>query len=403
MAIVELPEKLDGFLAVDRRSGMSRPACSARSPATGRLQIIYWHGEEIVERRPVAPSRSRAPCTSAPSPARPGSTRCRPTRRPPTRLDADDAAQTVRSAGREPPNLADTSWVTNQYDRYVMGNTALSFPGRRRHDPRRRGRPASASPSRPTANGRYCQLDPYQGAQLALAEAYRNVAATGATPVGRLRLPQLRLAPRTPRSCGSSRRPSTGLADGCLELGVPVTGGNVSFYNQTGDAPILPTPVVGVLGVIDDVAHRIPSGWQDEGLNLYLLGIDPRPSSTARPGPASCTATSAACRRRSTSPPSRRPRGARLHAATEESLVSAAHDLSEGGLAQALAECAPAVRRRRARLAQRDRGARRGGRDCRPLQRVDGPRMLVARAARGRREVRAACARAAASPSCASA
>jgi phosphoribosylformylglycinamidine synthase len=64
-----------------------------------------------------------------------------------------------------------------------------------------------------------------------------------------------------------------GLADGCLELGIPVTGGNVSFYNQTGDVPIHPTPVVAVLGSIDNVARRLPSGWQDDGENLYLLGI----------------------------------------------------------------------------------------------------------------------------------
>src|SRR5690606_5561346 len=64
-----------------------------------------------------------------------------------------------------------------------------------------------------------------------------------------------------------------GLSDACLALEVPVTGGNVSLYNQTGDTPIHPTPVVGVLGIIDDVARRVPSGWQDAGENLYLLGV----------------------------------------------------------------------------------------------------------------------------------
>jgi phosphoribosylformylglycinamidine synthase len=63
-----------------------------------------------------------------------------------------------------------------------------------------------------------------------------------------------------------------GLADGCLALGIPVTGGNVSFYNQTGEQPIHPTPVVAVLGSIDNVARRLPSGWQDDGENIYLLG-----------------------------------------------------------------------------------------------------------------------------------
>jgi phosphoribosylformylglycinamidine synthase len=131
-------------------------------------------------------------------------------------------------------------------------------------------------------------------------------------------------------------RAVTGLADACLELGIPVTGGNVSFYNQTGDVPIHPTPVVAVLGVIDHVDRRLPAGWQDDGENLYLLGITrdeldgsvwadvvhghlgglpPRVDLAAEKNLAGLMA-----------------------AAAEEALVTSAHDLSEGGLLATLAE-----------------------------------------------------------------
>jgi phosphoribosylformylglycinamidine synthase len=132
------------------------------------------------------------------------------------------------------------------------------------------------------------------------------------------------------------KQATAGLADGCLELGIPVTGGNVSFYNQTGDVAIHPTPVVGVLGVIDDVARRIPSGWQDEGNNIYLLGTtkDELDGSVwsevihdhlgGRP-PVVDLAHEAAL-------------ADLLHGASQQGLVASAHDLSEAGLAQALVE-----------------------------------------------------------------
>jgi phosphoribosylformylglycinamidine (FGAM) synthase-like enzyme len=167
-------------------------------------------------------------------------------------------------------NLADKSWVTSQYDRYVMGNTALSYPddaGMIRVDEESGLGVALAT----DANGRYAYLDPYAGAQLALAEAYRNVAVTGATPVAVSDCLNFG-SPENPEVMWQFSRAVEGLADGCLELGIPVTGGNVSFYNQTGDVPIHPTPVVAVMGVIDDVGRRVPSGWQDSGDNLYLLG-----------------------------------------------------------------------------------------------------------------------------------
>jgi len=151
-----------------------------------------------------------------------------------------------------------------------MGNTALSFPddaGMIRVDETTGLGVALAT----DANARFSYLDPYRGAQLALSEAYRNVAATGAQPVAVSDCLNFG-SPEDPDVMWQFVESVTGLADGCLELEVPVTGGNVSLYNQTGTTPIYPTPVVAVMGVIDTVERRLPSGWQDDGENLYLLG-----------------------------------------------------------------------------------------------------------------------------------
>ena len=156
------------------------------------------------------------------------------------------------------PHLCSRAFITEQYDRYVRGNTVLAEHadgGVLRVD-EATGRGIAVSTD---ASGRYTQLDPYTGAQLALAEAYRNVAVTGATPVAVTNCLNFG-SPEDPAVMWQFSQAVRGLADGCAALGIPVTGGNVSFYNQTGTTPILPTPVVGVLGVIDDVKRRIPTG-----------------------------------------------------------------------------------------------------------------------------------------------
>ncbi|MGA1114626.1 MAG: phosphoribosylformylglycinamidine synthase subunit PurL, partial [Aquiluna sp.] len=168
------------------------------------------------------------------------------------------------------PNHADKSWITNQYDKYVMGNTALAMPddGGMIRISEETGLGVALATD---ANGKYCYLDPYEGARQALAEAYRNVAVTGAVPRAVTNCLNFG-SPENPEVMWQFKQATAGLADACQELGIPVTGGNVSFYNQTGETAIYPTPVVGVLGVIDDVARRVPSGWQDDGNNIYLLG-----------------------------------------------------------------------------------------------------------------------------------
>jgi phosphoribosylformylglycinamidine synthase len=331
MAIVA-PDRLDAFLAVTEKWDVETSVLGEVT-GDGRLQI-FWHGEEIVN---VDPSTV---AVDGPVYERPVAY--------PTWIDAlrDHSASalersTAPDALRDQflrlvasPNLAGKAWVTDQYDYYVMGNTALSFPddaGMIRVDEQSGLGFAIAT----DANGRFCQLDPYAGAQLALAEAYRNVAVTGAVPTAVTDCLNFG-SPENPEVMWQFSQTVEGLSDACVELGIPVTGGNVSFYNQTGDTPIFPTPVVGVLGIIDDVARRVPSGWQDPGDNIYLLGV----TSTELSGSAWAGTIHGHLGGR---PPqvdlAQEKRLAQLlHAASQQSLLGSAHDLSDSGLAQALAD-----------------------------------------------------------------
>jgi phosphoribosylformylglycinamidine synthase II len=331
MAIVT-PDKLEGFLKVVEKWDVETSVLGEVTD-TGRL-VINWHGEEIVNVLP------RTVAVDGPVYDRPVAY--------PTWIDAlqaDTAATLARPTDGDElkeqtlallasPNLADKSWITDQYDRYVMGNTALSFPddgGMVRIDEVSGLGFAVAT----DANGRYCQLDPAQGARLALAEAYRNVAVTGATPVAVSDCLNFG-SPENPEVMWQFAQTVEALSDACLELDIPVTGGNVSFYNQTGDVPIHPTPVIAVLGVMDDVAKRIPSGWQDEGNNIYLLGT------TALELDGSAWAGTIHDHLGGRPPAVDLEAEMRLaqliSAGAEQSLIASAHDLADGGLAQALAE-----------------------------------------------------------------
>jgi len=232
------------------------------------------------------------------------------------------------------PNLASAAWVTDQYDRFVQGNTKLAMPddaGVVRVDESTGLGVALAT----DANGRYSKLDPYTGAQLALAEAYRNVAVTGARPLAVTDCLNFG-SPEDPGVMWQFAESVRGLAEGCRELGVPVTGGNVSLYNQTGDVAIHPTPVVGVLGVMADVGRRTPSGWRSPGAPVLLLG-------RTRPELGGSEWAWAEHGHLGGEPPrvdlaAERALAEVLAGAAEEGLLEAAHDLSDGGLAQALVE-----------------------------------------------------------------
>ncbi|GAA0350189.1 phosphoribosylformylglycinamidine synthase subunit PurL [Streptomyces blastmyceticus] len=300
----------------------------------GERLEIFWHGEQIVD----VPPRTVA---------HEGPVYERPYARPQWQdaLQADDAARLPRPATagelREQvlkvvssPNQASKSWITDQYDRFVQGNTVLAQPedsGMVRIDENTNLGVAVAT----DGNGRYTKLDPYAGAQLALAESYRNVAATGARPLAISNCLNFG-SPEDPAVMWQFAEATRGLADGCLELGTPVTGGNVSLYNQTGETAIHPTPVVAVLGVIDDVNRRTPMAFSEEGHLLYLLG-------DTKEELGGSAWSQVVHDHLGGLPPAvdlerEKLLAEILIAASRDGMVDAAHDLSDGGLIQALAE-----------------------------------------------------------------
>ncbi|WP_432012486.1 phosphoribosylformylglycinamidine synthase subunit PurL [Streptomyces cucumeris] len=330
-AIVE-PGKVDRFLEICEKWDVI--ATVIGEVTDGERLEIFWHGEQIVD----VPPRTVA---------HEGPVYERPFARPVWQdaLQADDAAKLPRPATGEElraqvlrvissPNQASKSWVTDQYDRFVQGNTVLAQPedsGMVRVDEETGLGVAVAT----DGNGRYAKLDPYTGAQLALAESYRNVAASGAKPLAISDCLNFG-SPEDPAVMWQFAEATRGLADGCQILGTPVTGGNVSLYNQTGEVAIHPTPVVAVLGVIDDVNRRTPIAFAEEGQLLYLLG------DTAEELGGSAW-SQVIHDHLGGMPPAVDLERERLLAeilisASRDGMVDAAHDLSDGGLIQALAE-----------------------------------------------------------------
>jgi phosphoribosylformylglycinamidine synthase subunit PurL len=336
MAIVT-PENVPAFMAICARWDVQATVIGEVTDS-GRLEMT-WHGAQVVD---IPPG----------SAADQGPVYDRPVRRPESQdaLIAADPAGLPRpgtgSAGLGAglradlmllvgsPEGGDKTWVTEQYDRYVRGDTVLAMPhdaGLLRVDESTGLGVALAT----DGNGRYCQLDPYTGTQLALAEAYRNVAVSGARPLAVTNCLNFG-SPEDPAVMWQFTEAVRGLADGCQQLGVPVTGGNVSFYNQTGSAPIQPTPVVGVLGVHDDVRRRVTSGFSWPGASIVLLGETKDEFGGSlwawlrhghlggRPPAVDLEAE-------------RKLADVVVRAAARGLLV-AAHDLSDGGLAVALAE-----------------------------------------------------------------
>jgi phosphoribosylformylglycinamidine synthase len=332
-AIVE-PAKVEEFLAVCRKWDVL--ATVIGEVTEGDRLTVDWHGERIVD----VPPRTVA---------HEGPVYERPMQRPADldALQADDAAKLPRpTTGPElqahwlallaSPDGADKTWVTEQYDRYVRGNTVLAQPDDagvvRIDEDSHRGIALSLD-----GNARYARLDPYAGAQLNLAEAYRNVAVSGAKPLAVTNCLNFG-SPEEPEVMWQFAEAVRGLADGCRELGLPVTGGNVSLYNQTGDVPINPTPVIGVLGVHDDVRRRVPTGWRADGETVLLLG-GTRPEFGGSAW-ASVVHGHLGGRPPLVDLPAERSLGELLAVFGRDGLVTSAHDLADGGLAQALGESA---------------------------------------------------------------
>jgi phosphoribosylformylglycinamidine synthase len=265
-AVVE-PSKIDRFLEICKKWDVTVTVIG--EVTDGKHLEITWNGELIVDVPPRTVAHD-GPIYNRPlaQPAYIDQVNGQRVDVPIPETAAEVKAAVLKLAAAA--NLADKSWVTSQYDKYVQGNTIQSQPddsGMVRIDETTHLGVAIST----DANANWSYLNPYQGAKLALAEAARNIATAGARPLAVTNCLNFG-SPEDPGVMWQFAESVRGLADGCLEMGLPVTGGNVSFYNQTGSVAILPTPVIGVLGVIQDVRTRTPMSFTKAGLDLYLVG-----------------------------------------------------------------------------------------------------------------------------------
>src|SRR5699024_31304 len=305
---------------------------------SGRL-TIDWDGQRIVDVDPVTVA-DEGPVYERPY-ARPASQDTLQA----TTFRSSQQAEQLPTTGEElkdavielmgSANMADRSWITSQTDSSVGGNT-------------RQGPPNDAGVIRVDeetgmgiglaidCNSRFVYLDPYLGSQLAVAESYRNVATSGATPMGISDGLNFG-SPEDPGVMWQFAEATRGIADACQELGIPVTGGNVSLYNQTVDTAIHPTPMIVTLGRYDDVATAVPSWLHPafDGSAIYLLGetfdeLDGSQFAHLRGDLGGMPpAVDLAKEYRL---------AGLLSNASRTHMLDAAHDLSEGGLAGALAD-----------------------------------------------------------------
>jgi len=326
LAIVH-PSRLEAVTAVCDRWGLQTAVIATL--VEGGVLTVRHRGEVVAQ----VPARSLT--DEGPEYDRPMRQQASPVTEDPTFVsfekDLRDALLTVLSS----PNVASKRWVFEQYDSRVQGQTVagagsdaavVRVPGTLK------GLALSAD-----GKGRFGALDPYLGAAHAVAEAARNVAVTGARP----------LAITNCMNFGNPERPAVmwefaeairGMSDACAALETPVTGGNVSFYNESGDSAIWPTPVVGMLGLLPDYRLRVPTGFPRAGLAVYLVGetfaelggsefAEAVLGVVAGRPPALDLEKEAALHRF-------------LYAASQADLLASAHDCGDGGLAVALAESA---------------------------------------------------------------
>jgi len=232
------------------------------------------------------------------------------------------------------PNLARKDWIYRQYDHMVRINTVV-LPGSDAAVIRIKGTDKAVALSS-DCNPRYCYLDPYEGARQAVTEAARNVACSGALP--RAITNCLNFGnPEKPEVMWAFARAVEGMAEACKVLETPVTGGNVSFYNETKGKGVYPTPTIGMVGVLESVEHRVTQEFKEPGDLVALLGenrghiggseyLDHVHGEVAGLPPTVDLEYEKRLHRL-------------LVKLAGERLINSAHDVSDGGLAVAMAEC----------------------------------------------------------------
>jgi phosphoribosylformylglycinamidine synthase subunit PurL len=290
-----------------------------------------WHGEEVV-RIPVQPISLEAPLYR------------RPVEEP---RDLNARQELAIASVPEPtnydetlvallgsPNLCSRRWVYRQYDSLVRGNTVVG-PGSDAAVLRVKGTRKGLAVT-VDCNSRYCLLDPYVGAVIAVCEAARNVVVSGARPLGISDCLNFG-NPEKADVMWQFQQAIAGIRDACLTLGVPVVSGNVSFYNDTEGRSIPPTPTIAMVGLLEDVSRALAQGFARAGDTIVLIG-------RTREELGGSEYLSTVHGRTAGAPPwidlgFEKRLQAFVLGAVEDGLLRSAHDVSEGGLAVALAEC----------------------------------------------------------------
>ncbi|MEE8369536.1 MAG: phosphoribosylformylglycinamidine synthase subunit PurL, partial [Dehalococcoidia bacterium] len=234
------------------------------------------------------------------------------------------------------PNIASKRWVYRQYDQSVLSNTVAEAGGDAavlRIKGTGKGIAVTTD-----GNGRYCHIDPYLGGAIAVAEAARNVVCVGAQPVAVTDCLNFG-NPERPEVYYQMQKVIQGIADACSALSTPVISGNVSLYNETGEQAVYPTPVIGMLGILEDVTAHVRQAFANEGDEVFLLGSTLEQPSAALAGSEYLNEIEGLVGGRLAIDLSLEER---LHravlAAIRQGLATACHDCSDGGLAVALAE-----------------------------------------------------------------
>ncbi len=328
MLLVAEPEKVAAVQAVFAKWDLDAPVIG-EVVAGGRARISF-KGEVVVD-VPVGavvnlcPAYNRPISPPSPPPAAPA------LRDLPLPADPGDILLRLLAS----PTIADKEWVFRQYDHMVQVNTVF-LPGADAALLRIKGSKKALAMTL-DCNALYTQLDPRTGARIAVAEACRNLACVGARPIGVTNCLNFG-NPEKPEVMGQFEQAVTGLAEACRTFGIPVTGGNVSFYNDTEGLSIHPTPVLGIVGILDDIRKAVSPGFKAAGDAVVLIG-----ETREELGGTEYLKTVHGLE--AGAPPAidleqEKRNQEFLLEAIDARLLRSAHDLSEGGLAVALAECA---------------------------------------------------------------
>jgi phosphoribosylformylglycinamidine synthase len=329
MLMVLKPEKEKEAEAIFRKWGLDFAIVGETTPSK---RFIVRHGGDVMADLPIKELGDQAPEYKRPfvSAAKPKAIDAE-TVAPP--MDIADALEKLLGT----PDLCSKRWVWEQYDHIILGNT-VQRPGgdaavvRVENGPKGLALTTDVTP-------RYCEADPFEGGKQAVAECWRNLTAVGAKP----------LAVTDNLNFGNPERPDImgqfvgcirGIAEACKTLGFPVVSGNVSLYNETNGRAILPTPSIGGVGVLDDFSKSASLAFKREGETILLVG-----ETTGWLGQSMYLRE--LCGREEGAPPpvdltEERENGDFVRGLILDGIASAVHDLSDGGLAVALAEMAMA-------------------------------------------------------------